>query len=112
MLAKSGVSSSFIKAGYSTDFARKTTILIFGCLVLVLNIVPYIDNLWLMAVLIGVAASTHQAWASNIYTIVSDIYPKNLTASMTGISSVGGAACRWATAPLKTNLGDQAHGPI
>ena len=90
-LAGGAVSSSFIKAGYSTDFARKTTILIFGCLVLVLNIVPYIDNLWLMAVLIGVAASTHQAWASNIYTIVSDIYPKNLTASMTGISSVGGA---------------------
>lgn len=90
-LAGGAVSSSFIKAGYSTDFARKTTILIFGCLVLVLNIVPYIDNLRLMAVLIGVAASTHQAWASNIYTIVSDIYPKNLTASMTGISSVGGA---------------------
>lgn len=66
-LAGGAVSSSFIKAGYSTDFARKTTILIFGCLVLVLNIVPYIDNLWLMAVLIGVAASTHQAWASKIY---------------------------------------------
>lgn len=90
-LAGGAVSSYFIKSGHTADFARKTTILIFGCLVLVLNLVPYVDNLWLMAILIGIAASTHQAWASNIYTIVSDIYPKNLTASMTGISSVGGA---------------------
>ena len=90
-MAGGAVSSYFIKAGHSTDFARKTTILIFGCLVLLLNIVPYIDNLWLMAAIIGIAASTHQAWASNIYTIVSDIYPKNLVATMTGLSSVGGA---------------------
>lgn len=90
-LAGGAVSSQFIKAGKSVDFARKTTILIFGCLVLLLNLVPYVSNMWLMAVLIGIAASTHQAWASNIFTIVSDIYPKHLVASMTGISSVGGA---------------------
>lgn len=90
-LAGGAVSSGFIKSGKSIDFARKTTILLFGCLVLLLNLVPYVSNLWLMAVLIGIAASTHQAWASNIYTIVSDIYPKHLIASMTGISSVGGA---------------------
>ena len=90
-MAGGAVSSHFIKAGRSIDFARKTTILIFGCLVLLLNIVPYVENIWLVALLIGVAASTHQAWASNIYTIVSDIYPKNLVATMTGLSSVGGA---------------------
>lgn len=90
-LAGGAVSSQFIKAGKSVDFARKTTILIFGCLVLLLNLVPYVSNMWIMAVLIGIAASTHQAWASNIFTIVSDIYPKHLVASMTGISSVGGA---------------------
>ena len=90
-LAGGAVSSWLIKRGHTTDFARKTTIFIFGCLVLTLNIVPYVENIWLVAILIGIAASTHQAWASNIYTIVSDIYPKHLTASMTGISSVGGA---------------------
>lgn len=90
-LAGGAVSSHLIKIGRSIDFARKTTILIFGCLVLLLNVVPYVNNIWLIAILIGVAASTHQAWASNIYTIVSDIYPKHLIASMTGVSSVGGA---------------------
>ena len=90
-LAGGALSSWLIRRGRSITSARQTAIFLFGCLVLVLNVVPYIDNLWLMAVVIGIAASTHQAWASNIFTIVSDIYPKNLVASMTGISSVGGA---------------------
>lgn len=90
-LAGGAVSSWLIRRGMNVTSARQTTILMFGCLVLVLNVVPYVQNLWFMAVLIGIAASTHQAWASNIFTIVSDIYPKHLVASMTGISSVGGA---------------------
>lgn len=85
------VSSRFIKAGKSIDFARKTTILIFALLVLPLNAVPYIHNILIVVLIIGLATSTHQAWASNIFTIVSDVYPKHVVASMTGISSVGGA---------------------
>jgi len=85
------VSSQFIKRGRSIDFARKTTILLFALLVLPLNAVPYIHNIWVVVLLIGLATSTHQAWASNIFTIVSDVYPKQVVGSMTGISSVGGA---------------------
>lgn len=85
------VSSQFIKMGRSIDFARKTTILLFALLVLPLNAVPYIHNIWIVVFIIGLATSTHQAWASNIFTIVSDVYPKQVVGSMTGISSVGGA---------------------
>jgi len=85
------VSSQFIRMGRSADFARKTTILIFALLVLPLNVVPHIHNLWVAVPIIGLATSTHQAWASNIFTIVSDVYPKQVVGSMIGISSVGGA---------------------
>ena len=85
------VSSQFIRFGRSVDFARKTTILLFALLVLPLNAVPYIQNMWIVVLIIGLATSTHQAWASNIFTIVSDVYPKQVVGSMTGISSVGGA---------------------
>ena len=85
------VSSQFVKAGKSVDFARKTTILIFALLVLPLNAVPYIHNIWIVVLIIGLATSTHQAWASNIFTIVSDVYPKKVIGTMTGVSSVGGA---------------------
>lgn len=85
------ISSRFLMKGYSADFARKTTILIFALLVLPLNAVPHLKSLWLVVFLIGLATSTHQAWASNIYTVVSDVYPKHVVGSMTGIASVGGA---------------------
>lgn len=85
------VSSQFIRMGRSVNFARKTTILLFALLVLPLNAVPYIDNIWISVIIIGLATSTHQACASNIFTIVSDVYPKQVVGSMTGISSVGGA---------------------
>ena len=85
------VSSQFIRLGRSVDFARKTTILLFALLVLPLNAIPYIENMWIVVLIIGLATSTHQAWASNIFTIVSDVYPKQVVGSMTGISSVGGA---------------------
>lgn len=85
------VSSQFIRMGRSADFARKTTILIFALLVLPLNAVPHIHNLWVVVPIIGLATSAHQAWASNIFTIVSDVYPKQVVGSMIGISSVGGA---------------------
>lgn len=85
------VSSQFVRLGRSLDFARKTTILLFALLVLPLNAVPYIHNIWIVVLIIGLATSTHQAWASNIFTIVSDVYPKQVVGSMTGISSVGGA---------------------
>lgn len=41
--------------------------------------------------LIALAAAGHQGWASNIFTIVSDIYPKNAVGSMMGLSGFAGA---------------------
>jgi MFS transporter, ACS family, hexuronate transporter len=41
--------------------------------------------------LIGLAAAAHQGWASNIYTIVSDIYPRNAVGTVIGMSGFAGA---------------------
>ncbi len=90
-IAGGAVSSGFIKSGRSIDFARKATILIFALLVLPLNALAYINNLWLVVIVIGFATAAHQGWASNIFTIVSDIYPKEVVASMVALSSFGGA---------------------
>jgi MFS transporter, ACS family, hexuronate transporter len=85
------LSSGFIKAGRSVDFSRKTAILICAVLVLPLIFVSHISNLWIVAVIIGFAGAAHQGWASNIYTIVSDIYPKNTVGTMIGLSGFTGA---------------------
>ncbi|KAA6351110.1 Hexuronate transporter [termite gut metagenome] len=85
------LSSHFIKRGKSIDFARKTTILIFALLVTPVFLLTYFSSLTLAIVLISFAAAAHQAWASNIFTVVSDIYPKNAIGSMTGLSGFWGA---------------------
>lgn len=85
------LSSGFIKAGRSVDFARKTTILICALMVLPLMFLSQLTSLWPVVLLIGMAAAAHQGWASNIYTVVSDIYPKNAVGTVIGMSGFGGA---------------------
>ena len=46
--------------------------------------------MWYAIILIGVAASAHQAWSANIYTTVSDMFPKNSVASVIGIGGMAG----------------------
>ena len=48
-------------------------------------------NMWLAIITIGIAASAHQAWSANIFTTVSDMFPKKVTASVTGIGGMFGA---------------------
>jgi len=85
------LSSEFIKAGRSIDFSRKTTILICALFVLPLIFISQIQNGWIVVIIIGFAAAAHQGWASNIYTVVSDIYPKNTVGTMIGLSGFTGA---------------------
>jgi len=85
------MSSQLIKSGKTVDFSRKITILFSALLVLPVILVPYADNLWEAVFLIAIAASGHQSWASNIFTIVSDIYPKGAVGSMTGLCGFTGA---------------------
>lgn len=46
---------------------------------------------WLSVFLIALAAAGHQAWSANIFTLVSDVFPKKATASVTGIGGMVGA---------------------
>jgi MFS transporter, ACS family, hexuronate transporter len=86
-----GISSVLLKKGKSIDFARKTAILVCALCVLPIVSAPFIKNVWVVVALISLAAAAHQGWASNIFTVVSDIYPKRAVASMTGLSGFAGA---------------------
>jgi MFS transporter, ACS family, hexuronate transporter len=46
---------------------------------------------WIAVLLIALAASGHQAWSANVFTLVSDVFPKKATASVTGIGGMVGA---------------------
>ncbi|MBS1602962.1 MAG: MFS transporter [Bacteroidetes bacterium] len=83
----------FISKGWPNFKARKTSMLIFAFLVIpvVFAQVAGNVNVWLAVIIIGIAASAHQAWSANIFTTVSDMFPKKATASVTGIGGMAGA---------------------
>ena len=85
------LSGHFIKKGWSINKARKITLLICALLILPVSYVAITDNKWLAIVLIGLGAAGHQAWSANIFTLVSDIFPKKATASVVGIGGMVGA---------------------
>ena len=83
---------SFIKKGWPVFKARKTSMLIYAFLVIpiVFALILGKMNMWYAVAVIGIAAAAHQAWSANIFTTVSDMFPKNSTASVTGIGGMFG----------------------
>lgn len=82
-----------IKKGWSVFRARKTSMLVYACCVLPVVSAQYFGtiNMWLAVTVIGFAMAAHQAWSANIFTTVSDMFPKNAIASVTGIGGMFGA---------------------
>lgn len=85
------LSSALIKRGKSINFSRKITMLLCGIIILPVSFATKTDNQWVAIVLIGIAAAGHQAWSANVFTFVSDIFPKKATASVVGIGGMIGA---------------------
>ena len=46
---------------------------------------------WIAVLLIALAGAAHQAWSANLYTTVSDMFPKKAVASLTGIGGMAGS---------------------
>lgn len=45
---------------------------------------------WFPIIIIGIAGAAHQAWSANIYSTVSDMFPKSAVATIIGIGSMAG----------------------
>lgn len=76
--------------GWSVTRARKTGMFVFALCVLPILFVKGAGN-WGAVLLIGLAASAHQAWSANLYTTVSDMFPKRAVASVIGMGGMAGS---------------------
>lgn len=86
------LSSFMIKKGMSPFNARKYTMLIFALLVIPVFFAQSAGvSTWGAVALISLAASSHQAWSANIFTTVSDAFPKRVVSSITSIGGMAGA---------------------
>jgi ACS family hexuronate transporter-like MFS transporter len=73
--------------------ARRISMLVYALAVLPVVFAQYAGsaNMWYAVLLIGLAASAHQAWSANMYTTASDVFPKQDVGSVTGLGGMGGA---------------------
>jgi ACS family hexuronate transporter-like MFS transporter len=79
------LSSKLIGRGWSINAARKTSLLICAICVVPVFLAPYMTNLWLTVVIVGVAGSAHQGWSANLYSFVSDTMRKQTVGSVVGM---------------------------
>jgi len=85
------LSSMFITRGWTVNKARKTAMLICALSVTPVLLVPQIESLWVAVLLIGLAAAAHQGWSANVFTLVSDSFPRQAVGSVVGIGGMAGA---------------------
>ena len=94
------ISGALIKRGWSINKSRKTAMLICALAVVPIVFASTTTSLWLAVILIGIAAAAHQGWSANIFTISSDMFPKQAVGSVVGIGGMMGAIGGMIIAPL------------
>lgn len=85
------VSSWLIRRDFPTLKARKTAMLVFAVLELSIISAQFVTNMWVAVALISLAIAAHQAWATNVFTMASDMFAKESVSSVVGIGGMAGA---------------------
>ena len=45
---------------------------------------------WWPIIIIGIVGAAHQSWSANLFTVGSDLFPKNTVATITGLNGMAG----------------------
>ena len=85
------LSSALIKRGWTVNAGRKTAMLVCALAVLPMMFASGAKDLWVAVALISLAASAHQGWSANLFTLVSDTFPRQAVGSVVGLGGMAGA---------------------
>jgi ACS family hexuronate transporter-like MFS transporter len=85
------ISSALIGRGWTVNRGRKTAMLICACGVLPIVFAARTTSLWLAVGIVALAAASHQGWSANMYTLASDMFPRQTIGSVIGIAGMAGA---------------------
>jgi ACS family hexuronate transporter-like MFS transporter len=82
----------FIRKGYEVYDGRMRAMFVIALFPLAILAAQPLGGIsvWLPVLLIGIGASAHQAWSANIFTTVSDMFPKKAIGSVVGIGGMAG----------------------
>lgn len=85
------LSSRLMKAGWSINRARKTTMFISALLAVPVAFAAMASNVWIAVLIIGVATAAHQSFSATLYTLPGDVFPRSAVGSVVGIGGMIGA---------------------
>ncbi|GAB4000283.1 MFS transporter [Spirosoma daeguense] len=84
------LSSALLKRGWSTNASRKTTLLLCALLVIPIYWVSGVSDLWSAVALIGLGMAAHTGWSANMFTLATDLFPRQAMGSVVGFISMAG----------------------
>jgi ACS family hexuronate transporter-like MFS transporter len=85
------LSSSFLKRGWSVNGARKTAMLVCVLGVLPVMLTTTITSQWVAVLVFSLMMASHQGWSSNLYTSISDMFPKQAIGAVAGVGGTAGS---------------------
>jgi ACS family hexuronate transporter-like MFS transporter len=85
------LSSFLLQRGWSVNASRKLALLVCALAVVPVVFAARASNLWVATLLIGLAAAAHQGWSANLFTLASDLFPKQAVASVVGLGAMFGS---------------------
>ena len=84
---------TFMNKGWQTYKARMTALLLIAFAPVLLLSTQYAATTWgiyAAVAIISIGGAAHQAWSANLFTTVSDMFPKKSVGSVTGIGAAAG----------------------
>jgi len=85
------LSSTLIKHGRSVNAGRKTAMFVCALCVVPIIFAARASSLWVAVGLIALATAAHQGWSANLFTLVSDMFPRRAVGSVVGIGGFAGS---------------------
>jgi ACS family hexuronate transporter-like MFS transporter len=85
------LSSHLISRGWSLNRARKSTMLLCALAVTPMLFAAKASELWVAVGLVSLAAAAHQGWSANLFTMVSDVFPRRAVGSVVGLGGMAGS---------------------
>ncbi|MGB2713277.1 MAG: MFS transporter [Vicinamibacterales bacterium] len=85
------LSSTLIRRGWAVNAGRKTAMLVCALSVVPMAFAAQVSHLWVAVGLIGLAAAAHQGWSANLFTLTSDMFPRQAVGSVVGFGGMAGA---------------------
>lgn len=107
------LSLKFMEKGWGLNKGRKSGMLACALFAVPVILVPHVEHVWLAVGLIALAAGGHCGWSANVFSLMSDIFPKKATGTVAGFGgfagAVGGAVAAFSVGKILQNIGPDGY---